>query len=65
MVTHKETQKSIGEEMRNFCEGISPKVNLIPRLDFEHVFYDAAFQHVCHYATETPPVNVIIISFLK
>ena len=35
--------------------GISLKLNVIARLEFELVFYDIAEQHVSHYTTGTYP----------
>ena len=34
--------------------GISPKVNVIARLEFKLSYFEAAVQHGCHYATGTP-----------
>ena len=37
-----------------FSKGISPKVNVIARLEFELAFYDVAVQNISHYATGDP-----------
>ena len=36
--------------IRNFREGIRPKVNVIACLEIELVYYDVAVQHINHYA---------------
>ena len=38
-----------------FLKGISPKVNMIARLELELPYYNVAVQYVNHYATVTPP----------
>ena len=38
-----------------FPKGISPKVNVIARLEFELAYYDVVVQYVSHYATTTLP----------
>ena len=39
------------EGIHTFFKGISPKVNVIARLEFELAYYDIIVQHVSHYAT--------------
>ena len=41
-------------EVYTFCKGISPKVNVMARLEFELVYYDVAIQHASYYSTGTP-----------
>ena len=36
-------------------KGISAKVNVIARLEFELAYYDIAVQHVIHSTTRTSP----------
>ena len=45
-------------------EDISPKANIIARLEIELAYYDITVQHVSHYTMETPPfcTSVKIIS---
>ena len=43
------------EGVHTFSKGIIPKVNLIPRLEFERVYFETAIQHINHCATENPP----------
>ena len=33
---------------------ISPKLNIIARLEFELVYYDVEVEHINHYATANP-----------
>ena len=40
---------------KSFPKRISVKVIMIPRLEFELVWYDVAVQHVSNYSTKTPP----------
>ena len=35
----------------NFSKGISPKVNLIVRQEFDLSYFEAAVQHINHYVT--------------
>ena len=42
-----------GMEEKRFHKGISPKVNVISRLEFEPAYFDVPIQHVSHYATRT------------
>ena len=44
----------------NFSKGNSPKANIRARLEFELVYYVDEVQHVSHYTTETPPLNIDI-----
>ena len=37
-----------------FSKGTSPKVNLIARLEFELVYFEATVQHFSHFCTGTP-----------
>ena len=41
--------------VRTFPEGISTKVNVIARLEFEFTYFEVATQHFTHYAMETFP----------
>ena len=34
--------------MHTFPEDISPKVNVLPRMDFELAYYDSTVQHINH-----------------
>ena len=43
-----------------FHEGISSKVNVIARIEFELAFFEVAFQHVSHYATGITFGNYLI-----
>ena len=36
-----------------FLKGISSKVNVIAKIEFELVYYDIAVQRINHYAWET------------
>ena len=38
-----------------FPKGISPKVNVIERLEFELAYYDSGVRRFNHYTTRTPP----------
>ena len=40
------------KEFRAFPKAISLKVNILARLEFEHVYYDFSVQLVSHNATE-------------
>ena len=44
----------VGKGIHTFPKVISPKVNLIARLDFERAYYDYAVQHISHYVTGSP-----------
>ena len=51
-----------------FPKGISSKVNVIARLEFELVNYDIATQHVSYFTTGVLPrlsFNVLIVAFQK
>ena len=37
-----------------FLKGISQKMNVIERLEFALVYFEAAVQHFSHHATESP-----------
>ena len=37
-----------------FPNGISPKVNIIARLEFELAYYDVTVQNFIHYSMRTP-----------
>ena len=44
----------VGDKLvHTFPKGISLKVNVIARLEFELTYYDAAVQHISHYS---PPI---------
>ena len=42
-------------EIRTFSKGISLKMNVIERLEFELAYSDVTVLHVSHYTTDTPP----------
>ena len=44
-------------EVHVFPKGISLKVNVIARLEFELLYYDVAVQCICHDTTGTPPFS--------
>ena len=44
-----------GGDFIPFPRGISPKVNVIPQLDFELIYYDVAVQHINHHLKGTAP----------
>ena len=48
-----------------FSEGISPKVNVIARLELEFALYNVTVQYFTHFATETPPFLQIGSFILK
>ena len=39
---------------KSFPKGISPKVNVIARLEL--TYYDNTVKHIIHYATSSPPL---------
>ena len=41
-------------------KGISSKVNVITRLEFELVYFEAGVQHVSHYATGSSTVLILL-----
>ena len=41
-------------EVHIFSKGISPKVNVIIRLEFELASHEVAVQYISHDTTETP-----------
>ena len=43
------------KDFHTFRKGISLKVNIITRLEFDLVYYDSAVQHVNHNVTDTSP----------
>ena len=43
------------KKVQYFSKGISPKVNIITRLEFERAYYDVLIQHVSHYTTDSLP----------
>ena len=38
--------------VHTFPRDFSLKVNAVTRLEFEHIYYDVAVQHVSHYSLE-------------
>ena len=48
----------------NFPRGISPKENVIARLEFELAYNDIVVQHVNHYTSETPPLRNDLVRFV-
>ena len=42
-----------------FSKGISPKVNVIARLEPERAYLEAATQHFNYYATENPHLQTL------
>ena len=46
------------KEVHTFPNGISPKVNVMVRLEFELIYYDVTVQQVNNSATETSSLNV-------
>ena len=47
-------QNGVGDkQFIPFVKGISPKVSVIARLEFELFYFDTVLQHVNHYATKT------------
>ena len=45
--------------VHSFPKGISPKVNIIERLEFELAYSDSAFKHFIPYTTGTPPLFLV------
>ena len=45
------------ERVHTFSNGISPKFNIKPWLEFELANYDIAIQHVNHHTMETSPTT--------
>ena len=41
-------------------KGVSPKVSIIERIEFEHAYSVVVSQHVGHDATESPPSETMI-----
>ena len=48
------------KRVHTFNKGISPKVKIITRLEFELAYYDVAVRHVNHYTTGTPPNSALL-----
>ena len=42
------------KDVHTFPKGISPKVNVIARLEFELAYYDVTVHYVSHYDTGIP-----------
>ncbi len=57
-VSRPPSQNTEGAQAHTSPKGISPKVNIIAPLEFEHGYYDDAVQHINHYATENLFVNL-------
>ena len=47
-----------------FSRGISIKVNVIERLEFELAYFKAAIQHFNYYDTGTPTEVVVAVEFV-
>ena len=45
------------KEVHTFPKGISPKVNVLARLEFELAYYDVTIQYISPHTTETPPLH--------
>ena len=41
--------------VHTFSKGISPKVNVIARLEFELAYFETAIQHLSHYTIDLLP----------
>ena len=42
------------KRVHSFHGGISPKMNVIARLEIELAYYDVTVQHVSHYTNRAP-----------
>ena len=51
-------------DIPTFPMGISPKVNLITRLEFELAYYNVEVKFVSQEARKIPPERVLVASFL-
>ena len=48
------------KEVLSYPTGISPKINIAMRLEFELAYFEASVQHFNHYATETLSLFLIV-----
>ena len=47
--------------VHNFFKGISPKVNVLARLEFKLAYYDSPVQRFNNFTTRTPHFPIVLV----